>query len=94
MAKTLLALKKTFPKIELKMGLLEGDPDLIDVERLAGMKNRAETIGEAVMLLASPGRRLAGCVGGPAGRLAGCIKAIVEKQEAAAAEEPVAAGAA
>jgi len=89
-AKILLALKKTYPKMELKVGMLDGDPDLIDIERLATMKGRTELQGEVAMLIRSPGGRLAGCLAGPAGRIAGCVKAIVEKAEKAGGTEPTA----
>jgi large subunit ribosomal protein L10 len=80
-AKALVELQKKYPAIELKKGILEGDPDLLDVERLAKMKSRGELLAEVAMLIASPGRRLAGCIRGPAGRLAGCFKAIADKKE-------------
>jgi large subunit ribosomal protein L10 len=80
-AKALVEMKKTYPAIELKKGILDGDPDLLDVERLAKMKNRGELLGDLAMLIASPGRRLAGCLLGPGGRLAGCFKAMAEKEE-------------
>ncbi|NLE58601.1 MAG: 50S ribosomal protein L10 [Planctomycetes bacterium] len=80
-AKTLVELKKKYPAIELKKGILEGDPDLLDVERLSQMKSRGDLLAEVAMLIASPGRRLAGCIGGPGGRLAGCFKAIADKEE-------------
>lgn len=80
-AKTLVELKKKYPGIELKKGILEGDPELMDIERLARMKSRGDLLAEVAMLIASPGRRLAGCFAGPAGRLAGCFKAIADRQE-------------
>lgn len=84
-AKTLVELKKKYPGIELKKGLLEGDPDLLDVERLSQMKSRGDLLADVAMLIASPARRLAGCIGGPGGRLAGCFKAIADKTEGEAA---------
>lgn len=80
-AKILFALKKTYPAIELKQGMLDGDPELIEVERLAQMKNRLETLGEVAMLITSPGRRLAGCLTTPGGLIAGCLKAMAEKED-------------
>ncbi|HPD29995.1 MAG TPA: 50S ribosomal protein L10 [Phycisphaerae bacterium] len=80
-AKALVELKKKYPAIELKKGILEGDPDLLDIERLSQMKSRGDLLAEIAMLIASPGRRLAGCIRGPGGRLAGCFKAIADKQE-------------
>jgi large subunit ribosomal protein L10 len=84
-AKVLVDLKKTFPAIELKKGILEGDPDLLDIDRLAKMKSRGELLSDLAMLIASPGRKLAGCLAGPGGRLAGCFKAMAEKEEQAEA---------
>ncbi len=89
-AKTLVDLKRTYPKIELRQGILGGEADLIDLERLASMKSRAELIGEIAMLITSPGRRIAGCVASPAGKIAGCIKAIADKQEKGEAAAPAA----
>ncbi len=85
-AKALVGLKKTYPKIELKVGMVDGDPDLIDVEQMAKLKSRDEVIGDVAMLIVSPGRRLAGAIASPAGKIAGCVKAIIEKAE----KEPVA----
>jgi large subunit ribosomal protein L10 len=79
-AKTLVDLRKTYPAIELKLGMLEGDPELLEVERLAKMKSLADLQSELAMLIASPGRRLAGCVAGPGGRIAGCLKAMADKE--------------
>ena len=97
-AKALVDVKKTYPKIELRVGILDGDPGLIDVEMLSKMKGRLELLGEVAGILCGPGARLAGCLAGPAGRIAGCLKAIVEKGEkseeapaAEAAAEPAAA---
>jgi large subunit ribosomal protein L10 len=84
-AKALVEMKKKFPGLELKQGILEGDPELLDVERLSQMKSRGDLLAEVAMLIASPGRRLAGCIGGPGGRLAGCFKAIADKEEGQAA---------
>lgn len=86
-AKELMRLTKDVPTLKLKQAIVEGDASLLDVEQLSTWKSRNETIGEVAMLIASPGRRVAGCVRGPGGRLAGCVKAVVEKQE----ETPAAA---
>lgn len=80
-AKALVETKAKYPQIELKLGIVGGDAELIPVDQMAKMKSRQELIAEVAMLLASPGRRLAGSIGSPAGRIAGCVKAIVEKQE-------------
>jgi large subunit ribosomal protein L10 len=91
-AKTLVGLKKAYPKLELKIGMVEGDPDLLEVERMAKLKSRIETLGEVAMLIMSPARRLAGCINAPGGKIAGCLKAIADKGEKAeGGEQPVAA---
>jgi large subunit ribosomal protein L10 len=80
-AKTLVGMRKTYPKLELKIGMIDGDPDVIDIEQIAKLKTRVEVLGDVAMLIASPGRRLAGCINAPGGKIAGCIKAIIEKAE-------------
>ena len=87
LAKTLIGFKKDYPQLEFRLGLLEGDTELIEVEHLAAMKGREELLADLAMLIASPGRSLAGCLAGPGGRLAGCFKAMAEKEpeEASAA---------
>lgn len=90
-AKTLVSLKKTYPKVELKIGMVDGDPDLLEVERMAKLKNRVETLGEVAMLIMSPGRRLAGCINAPGGKIAGCLKAIADKGEKTEGDEQPAA---
>lgn len=84
MAKTLVALKKSYPTLELKKSILEGDPDLIETEQLAKMKNRIEVLGDLAGLLLSPAASLAGAINGPGGRLAGCLQAMADKDEAEA----------
>lgn len=81
MAKVLVDLKKTYPTLELKQSILEGDPDLIEVERVARMKGRVELLSDLAGLLLSPAASLAGCLKGPGGRLAGCFKAMAEKED-------------
>jgi large subunit ribosomal protein L10 len=80
-AKALVDLRKSYPKIELKVGILDGEPALISVEQLAKMKGRVELLGEVAGAIRSPGARLAGCLVGAGGRIAGCLKAIVDKGE-------------
>jgi len=81
LAKILVDLQKTYPKLDLKMGLMDGDPELIDVKQLAKMKSKDDLMAELAMLISSPARNLAGCLAGPAGRIAGCLKAMVDKEE-------------
>ena len=90
-AKALMDVKKTYPKIELRVGILDGDPGLIDVETLSKMRGRMELLGEIASILQSPGSRLAGCLASPAGRIAGCLKAMVEKGGEEAKPEEAAA---
>ena len=80
-AKTLAGLRKTYPAIKLKQGMLDGDPELIDVAQLAKMKSRVELLGEVAMLIASPARSVAGCLAGPGGRITGCLKARADKED-------------
>jgi large subunit ribosomal protein L10 len=89
-AKTLDALKKNYPQLELKLGMLEGDPDLVEVEKLAKMKGRMELLADVAACLASPGRKLAAAIASPGGKIAGCLKAMVEKGEEGAEAAPAA----
>ena len=81
LAKTLVDLQKNYPKVELKIGILDGDAELIDVAQLAKMKGRQELLADLAGMIHGPAAKLAGCLVGPGGRLAGCFKAIAEKQE-------------
>lgn len=82
--------KKVKDKVKFKNAVAEGQQ--IAFEQGLKMPTRQEAIGNVLMLLLSPGRRLAGQIRGPAGRLAGQIKSISEKKEdaAPAAETPAA----
>lgn len=91
LAKTLVELKKTYPKIELRQGVLKGDSELISLDRLAQMKSKRELMGDIAMLLLTPGRKLAGAIASPAGKIAGCVKTLIEKQEKAGGTEEAAA---
>jgi len=83
-AKALVELKKKFPALELKKGILEGDPDLLDVERLSQMKSRGDLLAEVAMLMPvrPQARRLHRRTWW---RLAGCFKAMADKEEGRAA---------
>lgn len=78
--------EKEYAKIELKFGVIEGDRDLISVDRLASMKGRREMHADILGCAIGPARKLVGCLAGPAGRVVGCLKAIVEKGEKVAGE--------
>ena len=79
-AKELVRLVKDFPALELKEGLLDGEPEILTVEDISNRKSKSELHGEIVMLATSPGRSIAGqlIVGG---KIAGCIKTIVDNLE-------------
>ena len=78
-AKLLVGMKKTYPKMELKIAMIDGDPDLVNVEKMATFKTRIEVLGEVAMLIASPGRRIAASIQSPAAKIAGCAKTIADK---------------
>ncbi|OQY96599.1 MAG: 50S ribosomal protein L10 [Planctomycetes bacterium UTPLA1] len=79
-AKQLVALVKEYPALELKSGIVDGDPELITIEAISKRRSKAELQGEVVMLAVSPGRRIAGCLN-VGGKIADCVKAIVDKLE-------------
>jgi len=78
-AKALVAAAKDFANLKLKTAIYEGDPGLLTVEQLARMRTKREILGEVAMLIASPGRALAGCLRGPQAKVAGCLKAMADK---------------
>lgn len=82
-AKALIEAAKEFKKLKLKQALYDGDPNLMTVEEVSKLRGIRELIGEVLMLITSPGRAVAGCIGGPQARVAGCLKAIADKEPAA-----------
>ncbi|MBI1827698.1 MAG: 50S ribosomal protein L10 [Planctomycetes bacterium] len=78
-ARMLVEAAKVFKKLKLKNAIFEGDASLLTVEQLSKMKGKLELLGEVAMLIASPGRRLAGCIGSPGGKIAGCLKTLADK---------------
>ena len=86
-ARVLVRLAKELKHVGLKDAIVEGDPDLVSVMDLSKMKGRTELIGEAIMLVASPGRALAGCLSSTQGKIAGCLKARIEEAEKAETAE-------
>lgn len=84
-AKTLESMKKAYPALELKLGILEGDPDLLSIEQLAKMKGRKELLSDVARAIMSPGANLAAALVSGGGRIAGCLKAMIEKAEKAEA---------
>lgn len=84
-----------FPKesFRLRGALLDGE--LLDehrVQSLSKMPTKADMQGRLVVLILSPGRRVAGAAISGGGRIAGCLKALIEKLEksGAAAAAPAA----
>jgi len=80
-ARLLVEAAKEFKALKLKNAIFDGDPSLMTVEELAKMRGRKELLGEVAMLIASPGRALAGCLRSPQAKIAGCLKKIAEKGE-------------
>lgn len=81
-AKELAECVKEYESIELKSGILEGDPEILSVEALSKMKGRKELLGDVAMLICSPGRALAGAIQSPGGKIAGVLKALADKEAA------------
>jgi len=78
-AKELVRWSEQLPAIELKQGIIEGDPDLVPVEQIARMKSVTELRADLAGGVLGPGRRLAAAISGPAGLVASCLKTLVEK---------------
>ncbi len=78
-AKVLVEAAKDFKELKLKQAIFDGDPSLVLVEELSKMKGQTGLIGEVGMLISSPGRAVAGCIGSPQAKIAGCLKALVDK---------------
>ncbi len=79
-AKELLRLVKDYPALELRCGVVDGEPHVATIEEISKRRTKAEIQGEVVMLMVSPARRIAGCLN-MGGKIAGCIKAIIDKLE-------------
>ncbi|MBI4716388.1 MAG: 50S ribosomal protein L10 [Planctomycetes bacterium] len=84
-AKMLVEASREFTALKLKYAVFDGDPTLLSVEQLARLRGKRELLGESAMLIASPGRRIAGALCSPQAKIAGCLKALVERGEASAA---------
>ncbi len=82
-AREIVEIVKSFPEIELKGAILDGElyEGAEGIERLSKFPTRDEAIAQDVALILGPGRKLLASVKGPGGRLVGVIKAIEEKLE-------------
>lgn len=80
---------KDQPKLELKGGSLDGQSlDSAGVQALSKSPGREELLGRVLMLIRSPGGKVAGALLGAGGKVAGQIKSIADKEGEAA--EPAA----
>jgi len=78
-AKLLVESCKEHASLSLKQAVLDGDPQLLTVAEMSKLRSRSEMLGEVALVISSPARSLAGCVGSPQSKIAGCLKAITEK---------------
>ncbi|MCC7388712.1 MAG: 50S ribosomal protein L10 [Phycisphaerales bacterium] len=82
-ARELIGLVKTFPNLELKGAILDGElfEGADGIERLSKFPTRDEAIAKTVQIILSPARKLVGSILGPGRKVASCVKAIEEKLE-------------
>ena len=81
LSKAVTKYAKDMPKMEIKGGSVEGQTlNAAAVDSLSKSAGRAETIGQILGLMLSPGSQLAGCFKGPGGKLAGQLKTLSEKE--------------
>lgn len=80
-AKFLVDHIKEFKGLELKHGIIEGDPDLVPVTDLAKMLSLGELRSKIVGIMLAPASKIAGAATAPAGTIAGGLKSIIEKLE-------------
>ena len=81
---------KDVEALEIKGGIVEGNSiDQAQVVALSKSPSREELLGKVVMLMLSPGAKLAGALLGSSGTVVGQIKSIAEKEPAE--KEPEAA---
>ena len=73
---------KKFSTLQIKGAYIDGEVLGADTaKKLSKMLSRAELQGQVVVLMLSPGRRVAGAIAAPASYIAGCIKTIIKKAE-------------
>ncbi len=82
-ARAIVEKLKDYPGLELKGAILDGNlfKGKAGVEELSKYPTRGEAIGQAVTLLISPGKKLAGQILGPGRNIGGIVKAIEAKLE-------------
>lgn len=85
-AKEIASWSGKLPELKIKGAFVEGQVlDAEAAEALSKMPSLAQLRGELVIIVNSPGSRLAGIIASPAQIIAGCIKTIIEKAEKQAA---------
>lgn len=91
-AREIVKLAETNPKIELKGAILGGNvfKGKAGVTELSKFPTKDEAIANVVTLVVSPARKLVGQLTGPASTVAGIIKSIESKLEKGEAIAPVA----
>lgn len=76
---------KDLEALQIKGGVVEGNSiDPAQVEALSKSPSREELLGKVVMLMLSPGAKLAGALLGSGGIVAGQVKSIADKEPEAA----------
>jgi large subunit ribosomal protein L10 len=82
-AREIVELVKTFPNIELKGAVLDGQlfSGQDGIEALSKFPTRDEAIAKDVAIIIGPARKLMASVKGPGSQLAGIVKAIEAKLE-------------
>ena len=82
-AREIVDLVKTFPNIELKGAVLDGQlfAGQDGIEALSKFPTRDEAIAKDVAIIIGPARKLMASVKGPGSQLAGIVKAIEAKLE-------------
>jgi ribosomal protein L10 len=81
---TKLVTSGTFPKLEIKGGVMDGEALTADqVKKVSKWPSRQEQISMLVGQILSPGATLSGQLVGPARKIAGQVKKMIENQEEA-----------
>ncbi len=82
-ARELVELIKTFPHVELKGAMLDGElfEGAAGVEALSKFPTREEALGQTVQLFLSPAQKLVSSMVGPGCKIASLVKTIEEKLE-------------